>query len=248
MTQFALFRGLVAAAGLALVAACVPVAPPSSPPPSAPEVPVVGAAPQPPVVPPREAARNFVTVVQRVKPVAEAVCRETTRGVPCDLQIVVDDRPGLPPNAYQTLDRFGRPIVAFTVALIADARNEDELAFVMGHEAAHHIAGHIPRQQETALTGALVAGVLASVSGADPEAIRQAQDIGATLGARTFSKEFELEADQLGTIIAHRAGYDPLRGAQFFTRLPDPGDRFLGSHPPNGERIAAVRATLDRLR
>lgn len=205
---------------------------------------MVAALPPPP---PSQAARTFAEVIDRVEPVAEAVCREATRGIPCDFRIVVDDRPGLPPNAYQTLDPAGRPIVAFTVPLIADARNADELAFVLGHEAAHHIAGHIPRQQETALTGALVAGVLASVSGADPEAIRQAQDIGATLGARTFSKEFELEADQLGTIIAYRAGYDPMRGAQFFTRLPDPGDRFLGSHPPNGQRMETVRQTLARL-
>lgn len=236
----------LAIAGLVAVTACVPVPTvPSGP--AQPGAPVVAAVLPPPVVPPSQAARTFAEVIDRVEPVAEAVCREATRGIPCDFRIVVDDRPGLPPNAYQTLDPAGRPIVAFTVPLIADARNADELAFVLGHEAAHHIAGHIPRQQETALTGALVAGVLASVSGADPEAIRQAQDIGATLGARTFSKEFELEADQLGTIIAYRAGYDPMRGAQFFTRLPDPGDRFLGSHPPNGQRMETVRQTLARL-
>lgn len=221
-------------------AACVEVAAP---------VPATVLAPEAaPVVPTAAAARNFADVVARVEPVAERICRERTRGRPCDLQIVVDSRPGLPPNAYQTLDRAGRPIVAFTSALIADARNPDELAFVMGHEAAHHIAGHIPRQMETATTGALLAGVLASVSGADAQAIRTAQDIGASLGARTFSKEFELEADALGTEIAWAAGFDPVRGAAFFGRLPDPGDRFLGSHPPNSQRVATVRQTLDRLR
>ena len=199
-------------AGLSLMAACVPVAAP------APQ-PTLTAPPAPAPVAPRKAAQNFVQVIARVEPVAEAVCRETTRGVPCDLKIVVDDRPGLPANAYQTLDAQGRPIVAFTAALIADARNTDELAFVLGHEAAHHIAGHIPRAQETAQAGALVAGVLASVSGADPRAIQQAQRMGAALGARSFSKEFELEADRLGTIIAYRAGFDPLRGAEFLTNL-----------------------------
>ena len=73
--------------------------------------------------------------------------------------------------------------------------------------------------------------------------MRNAQRLGAQVGARTYSKEFELEADALGTIIASRAGYDPLLGAEFFNRIPDPGDKFLGTHPPNAERIATVRRT-----
>jgi Zn-dependent protease with chaperone function len=227
------------------VSACVPVVAPQSPAPSAPQTVPVTAPPPPP---PRTAVENFRQVIDRVEPVAEAICRERTRGVPCDFQIVVDTKPGLPANAYQTIDRSGRPIIGFTVALIADARNTDELAFVLGHEAAHHIAGHIPRQQETAMTGALVAGILATVSGASDDAIRSAQDFGATIGARRFSKDFELEADALGTEIAFRAGYDPMRGAAFFGRIPDPGDAFLGTHPPNSQRIETVARTLERLR
>lgn len=238
MRRTALLLSLLGLAG------CVTVAP--APAPQTYATPPVS--PTQGMLPPETAARNFVEVVSRVEPVAERICLERTQGIPCDLNIVVDDRPGLPPNAYQTLDRAGRPIVAFTIALIADARNADELAFVMGHEAAHHLAGHIPRQQETAMTGALVAGVLATLSGADEGTVRSAQDLGASVGARTYSKDFELEADALGTEIAYAAGYDPLTGAQFFNRLPDPGDRFLGSHPPNAQRIAQVQATLDSLR
>lgn len=206
-----------------------------------------GAAPQG-VLPPRAAAQNFVAAVDRVQPVAEALCRARTRGVPCGFRIVVDDRPGQPPNAFQTLDNAGRPILGFTVSLIANARNMDEIAFVVGHEAAHHILGHIPQVQESATAGAILAGVLATVGGADPAAVRAAQDIGATVGARRFSKEFELEADALGTEIALRAGFDPVRGAAFFDRLPDPGDRFLGSHPPNAARRDIVRRTAAALR
>jgi predicted Zn-dependent protease len=114
----------------------------------------------------------------------------------------------------------------------------------MGHETAHHILGHIPMTQENATTGALVAGVLAAIGGADEATIRSAQDIGATVGARRFSKDFELQADALGARIALEAGFDPLAGAAFFTRLPDPGDRFLGSHPPNAERLAVVRRAV----
>jgi Zn-dependent protease with chaperone function len=239
-------RMMVLGAGL-VIAGCVPVGPP----------PVLGKAPSGrpeqlagPVyaTSPQQAVNTFVAVVEQVEPVAEAMCRQRAQfGVNCDLQIVVDSRPGAPPNAFQTVDQRGRPVVGFTLALIADARNADEIAFVMGHEAAHHIAGHIPKREETAIAGALVAGVLAQASGADPEAIRAAQDLGAEVGARSYSRDFELEADALGAEIAFRAGFDPVVGSGFFDRLPDPGDRFLGSHPPNAQRKELVRNVTARL-
>ena len=212
-----------------------------------PAPPALPQAPLQPVQPARAAAENFLTVVSRVEPVAESYCRD--RGVVrnCDFRIVVDDRPGQPPNAFQTLDRMGRPVIGFTLALIADARNPDELAFVLGHEAAHHIEGHIPKRNDQALSGALLAGVLAQASGLSPEEIRAAQNMGAEVAARSYSKEFELQADALGAEIALVAGYDPIRGSGFFDRLPDPGDKFLGSHPPNAARKAQVAATVRRL-
>ncbi|MGR3838426.1 MAG: M48 family metalloprotease, partial [Cognatishimia sp.] len=53
-----------------------------------------------------------------------------------------------------------------------------------------------------------------------------------------------LEADGLGAILTERAGYDAINGARFFTRLPDPGNRFLGTHPPNAQRIEVVQTTV----
>ena len=194
------------------------------------------------------AALNFVTVVERVEPVAERECRARNPGAECDFQIFIDDRRESPPNAFQTLDRQGRPVIVFTLSLIADARNQDELAFVLGHEAAHHIAGHIPRTEVNAQIGAVIFGTIAQAAGQSRREIDEASLIGAQLGARRFAREFELEADRLGTVIAARAGYDPLRGAAFFDRVPDPGDQFLGTHPPHAERQAAVRETVAALR
>lgn len=204
----------------------------------------MGQAPAPAVnVPAPQAApiRSFAAVVARVQPVAEDECRRQRPSVDCNFLIVVDDRPGQPPNAFQTLDRSGRPVIGFTLALLEDMRNADELAFVMAHEAAHHIAGHIPRQQQNAAAGAVIFAGLATLTGADVGAIRSAQELGASVGARSYSKDFELEADALGTVLTARAGFDPLLGAAFFTRVPDPGDRFLGTHPPNAARVAVVQ-------
>ncbi|MCB6178336.1 M48 family metallopeptidase [Rhodobacter sp. Har01] len=221
---------LLAATALAGCVAAVP--PPSAPYPGA------------PVAGPPAGIAGFAAVAARVEPVAEAACRARDALRNCDFAIAVDDRPDLPPNAFQTVDASGRPYLVFTGALVAMAQNADELAFVLGHEAAHHVAGHIPRRKDQALTGAMLAGVLAQATGLSAEEVRAAQDVGAKLGAQKYSKEFELEADRLGAQIAWSAGFDPLRGAAFFDRLPDPGDRFLGSHPPNAQRKAVVAAAV----
>lgn len=190
------------------------------------------------------AVRAFIEVIEAVEPVAEAECAAATPRANCDFRIVVDDRPGLPPNAYQTVDNTGRPIIAFTIPLIADVRNRDEMAFILAHEAAHHIADHLNRMRENADLGAVVFGQLAgAINGSNPEAIQAAQEFGAALGARSYSKEFELEADALGTEIAAKAGFNPLRGAEFFFRIPDPGNTFLGTHPANADRLAIVQRT-----
>lgn len=200
------------------------------------------AAPAGPQLSQRQAVNNFEAVVGRVEPVAEQLCRSRGTQPNCDFRIVVDTRPNQGVNAFQTLDRSGRPVIGFTIPLIAEARNRDELAFVMAHEAAHHIEGHIARQQQNAALGGLLVGTLAGALGAtEQSSIDAAQRLGASVGARSYSKDFELEADALGTRIAAAAGFDPLRGAEFFFRIPDPGDRFLGTHPPNADRVRTVQ-------
>jgi predicted Zn-dependent protease len=224
----------------ALLSACAPISVEVRPGPQATQPPEV-------VRTPPQVARQFVNVAESVEPVAERECRRIAPRLNCDFLIVVDDRPGQPPNAFQTVSRNGRPILAFNLGLINAVENADELAFVMGHEAAHHILDHLTRQRENATVGAAIFSGLASISGASDVYVQEAGRLGANVGARTYSKEFELEADRLGTIITARAGYDPLEGAEFFTRLPDPGNRFLGTHPPNAARMDIVRRTAAQL-
>lgn len=197
---------------------------------------------------PLPAGAPVLSVAARVLPVAEQVCRASITRRNCDFIIAVDDDPAAQANAFQTLDPQGRPIIVFTAALLAMAQNPDEIAFVFGHEAAHHIAGHIPRRQDQAMTGAIVAGVLAQVSGLTGSDLARVQEIGAGIAAQQYSKEFELEADSLGAEMAWYANYDPLKGAAFFSRLPDPSDRLMGSHPPNAQRQAVVAQTVARLK
>jgi Zn-dependent protease with chaperone function len=191
---------------------------------------------------------GFGDIVRAVQPVMTQECRRRAKnGTNCNFLIVVDPHPRAPPNAYQSVDDQGRPVLTFTASLISAVRNADELAFILSHEAAHQIAGHLARQQQNAADAAEVFAGLATLTGGDAGDVTEAQKLGAAVGARSYAKEFELEADELGTIITYRAGFNPLLGAQFFTRIPDPGDQFLGTHPPNAERLEMVRRTAARL-
>ncbi|MBT9384501.1 M48 family metalloprotease [Pseudooceanicola sp. CBS1P-1] len=193
---------------------------------------------------PQAAAAQFAQVASTVEPVAEKVCRRKRKDGRCNFRILVDTSPWRPANAYQTLDRDNQPVLIFTLALIADMRNPDELAFVMSHEASHHILDHLRKQREYSEAGAKVYAEAAARGGASPEQQKKAGEIGAEFGARSYSKTFELQADYLGAQIALEAGYDPLKGAMYFQRLPDPGEEFLGSHPPNAERLATVKRAV----
>ncbi len=183
-------------------------------------------------------------VVRRVEPVAEQVCREARAHLNCDFLILVYERPNLQPNAYQAYQRNGRPVIVFTASLLRAMKNRDEVAFALSHEAAHHIEEHIAQTQSSAVAGTLIGAIVGAMTGLDGSGMDAAADIGGTIGARSHSKEYELEADALGAQIAERAGYDALRGVLYFQDVADPGDRFLGTHPPNADRIRIVRQSV----
>ncbi|WP_037308414.1 M48 family metallopeptidase [Ruegeria halocynthiae] len=192
-------------------------------------------------------ADSFQKISRAVGREARAECLRRSKVKNCDFTIVVDLNPRAPANAFQTLDDKDQPVIIFTRAMIQSAQNADELAFVMGHEAAHHVLRHIPRQAENSRQSAVIFGELARLSGAEGVAVEEAQKLGAQVGAQVYVKDFELEADQLGTIITHNAGYNPLIGAKYFDRIPDPGDRFLGTHPPNAQRVQIVLETAKQV-
>ncbi|SOH92867.1 Peptidase family M48 [Monaibacterium marinum] len=177
-------------------------------------------------------------VAQRVEPIAESACQqETGRGGDfCDFHIQVEA--GDQPNAYQSYAN-GRPILTFNHAMLRTIRNENEVAFILSHEAGHHIAGHLQRKQQQTGLGALAGALIVAGLGGDPQA---GSDLGGAFGGRAYSQNFELEADVLGTYIAERAGYDPVDGAASFARFAG-SSSLLATHPPGTQRYSTVVAT-----
>ena len=250
----------LALAGAALVSACAPVviqpATGGAPPATTPDRAIIVSTPSPTPSPAanrapgaQSAARAFVSVIRRMEPAIERECVERrTRPINCNFQFVVDDREGQDINAFQTVDAAGRPIIGFTLALIAATRNDDELAFVVAHEASHHILNHLSQKSNAANAGAVILGGLATVYSGNPVAVQTAQRIGASVGTRYYSRDWELEADYLGSVITLNAGYDPRNGARFFERIPDPGNHVLGTHPARAQRIAQVDSAVSDVR
>ncbi|MEE2943635.1 MAG: M48 family metalloprotease [Pseudomonadota bacterium] len=183
----------------------------------------------------------FEEVVTRLGPIVTDTCETFDFVRSCRFKLFVVETEDDVSNAFQTLDGFGRPVVLVTRTLLDELRNEDEIALVLSHEAAHHILNHLGRQKSDAAQGATILANAAERKGGTRQDVRDARRVGAVVGRRLFAQEYELEADALGAVMAREAGFDAINGARFFLRIPDPGKHALNSHPPNALRRATVR-------
>ncbi|WP_296818047.1 M48 family metallopeptidase [Brevundimonas sp.] len=136
-----------------------------------------------------------------------------------------------------------------TTGLLALVQNDDQLAAVIGHEAAHVTARHAAeRYSQTALTQTGLQ-VVSGAAGDYGRAVGALGGIGAQVGVLLpFSRQHELEADRIGVDYMQRAGYDPrqalalwrLMAAQRTGSTPE----FASTHPSDASRIAALEAYI----
>ncbi len=143
----------------------------------------------------------------------------------------------------------GGPVFV-NVGTILAAENEAELAGVIAHEMSHVYMQHsikgMRKQGTTQAAGHILGGILGAVLGGPAGALA---NMGAQLGAGVISMRYsradEAQADAVGAIIMYKAGYNPIRLAQFFLRLEQKarsgGPQFLSDHPDPGNRVQAVQ-------
>lgn len=132
--------------------------------------------------------------------------------------------------------------------------NEAQLAGVLGHEIGHIVRRHhITVMQKSA---AISAGARA-VQGNRNQLINNLIGTGAEVMARGLDKGAEYEADQLGVVLAARAGYAPYGLIEVLHKLAARGSSdaslalLFKTHPAPGERLSqlgdALSPRMDRL-
>nr|MBI1231152.1 M48 family metalloprotease [Cytophagales bacterium] len=143
--------------------------------------------------------------------------------------------------------------VAFYTGIMPVCQDETGIAVVMGHEVAHAIANHArERMSQGMVANGLLGGVQAAI-GQNPSLTQtiflQAIGFGGQVGMLKFSRDQELEADQLGLIFMSIAGYDPREAPDFWERMNatsggNAPPEFLSTHPGPTRRIERLQEQM----
>jgi len=147
----------------------------------------------------------------------------------------------------------GGKIGVFT-GLLNVAKNQDQLATVLGHEVAHVIARHsaerVSQSQAAQLlaSGAAAAGVVNPASAAGQVTLA-ALGLGVQYGVlMPYGRTQESEADRIGLDYMARAGFDPAQSIELWKNMQAAGGasppEFLSTHPSHATRIADLQRRL----
>ncbi|HVG83966.1 MAG TPA: M48 family metalloprotease [Vicinamibacterales bacterium] len=132
--------------------------------------------------------------------------------------------------------------------MIEAARTQGEVASVIAHEISHVALRHGTAQATKATKyeiGALVGAVVGSIIGGNVgSAVSQGTQFGLGTAFLRFGREFERQADLLGSHLMAASGYDPLEMASTFKTIEKQGGRggpqWLSDHPNPGDRYTAI--------
>jgi predicted Zn-dependent protease len=135
--------------------------------------------------------------------------------------------------------------------LLTVATTDDELAVVLGHEAAHAVARHGGERMSRAMMVQLAAGVAIASDEVDPALIEGVLVGYGVLGETAFSRGEESEADEIGLVISADAGYDPRAAVTFWQKMGSKGGpstpEFLSTHPSDETRASRLSAMMPRM-
>ena len=132
--------------------------------------------------------------------------------------------------------------------MIAQARTQGEVASVIAHEISHVALRHGTAQATKATkyeVGTMLGAVLGSIIGGKTgSVVSGVTEFGLGTAFLRFGREFERQADILGSHIMAEAGFDPREMASMFQTIQKQGGsggpEFLSSHPDPGNRAAAI--------
>lgn len=128
------------------------------------------------------------------------------------------------------------------------ARNQAELAAVIGHEVGHVLSRHADARVSTQLVtnmGLQAADAAIGGSGTSHQLIMSALGVGTQVGILLpYSRAQESEADLIGLTLMAEAGFDPRESVQLWKNMAQAGQQppaFLSDHPSGSTRIADLQ-------
>ncbi len=129
---------------------------------------------------------------------------------------------------------YGEGTLQVNLGLLLLLANDEELAFVMGHELAHQFLGHLDStaSHRVALqTNASIRKEVRAIGRSSGNRYEKLRALQATLAAErgNFSRQHEIEADSLGLLLAKSAGYEPAKSARLLLRFQHVDELFTGS-------------------
>jgi predicted Zn-dependent protease len=128
--------------------------------------------------------------------------------------------------------------------------NDDEVAMIMGHEAAHALREHARERMGKTAATRLGAGALSALLGLG-SAGDAALNMGGQLLTLRFSREDESEADLVGLELAARAGFNPQSGVTLWQKMAAASKgappQFLSTHPSGPTRIKDIDANIPKV-
>lgn len=140
--------------------------------------------------------------------------------------------------------------------MLEAARTEGEVAGVMAHEISHVVLRHGTAQAGKAnkyAIGQIAGQVLGAIIGGNVGSIvAQGTQFGLGTAFLRFSREYEKQADIMGSQIMARAGYDPREMASMFQTIEKQGGsggpQWLSDHPNPGNRVEYITEEAKMLR
>ena len=181
--------------------------------------------------------------VQCVVKALVAQLPEDWRSLPWETAVFVDESP----NAFALPG--GK--VGVHTGMFQVARNQDQLAAVIGHEIGHVYARHTNERVSRQAATSGVLGVIGAVAGARygqgaSQAVTQGGGTLAQLGLLLpFSRTQETESDEIGQRLMAQAGFEPAQAVDLWQNMIEAaGNRqpeWLSTHPDPQNRIASLR-------
>lgn len=140
--------------------------------------------------------------------------------------------------------------IVIAKGLLYFTENDEELAFIIGHELAHNVMRHIDTTRSNMIIAGALGAVLDAAAGASGIYTGGAISSSAMqLGYLAKSTELEAEADYIGLYMLHTAGYDIGNSADFWRRMGAEGGQLYTSrtHPTTPQRFIVMQKTIDEI-